>query len=163
MDSVSRDNSHANGSAYRSLKIDESYNLNAVWLHELFFANMSDVHSEIMADSMAYMRLERDFGTFDDWQIDFIANGMSSRNGWAICGYHMFLQRYVNFFIDAHDQHVPMGVYPVIVIDMWEHAFTKDYLEHKKDYLIGQMKELNWQIIESRFERAEKIANALGK
>lgn len=160
LDSVDRQNATSHGSAYRSLKMDETYNLNAVWLHELFFANMSDVHSEIMTDSLAFMRLERDFGDFSSFQWDFIANAMSCRSGWAVCGYNMFLQRYMNFFIDGHDCHVPMGVYPTIVVDMWEHA-AHDYLDQKIDYLYGQMKELRWGVIEERFKRAELLAAAL--
>jgi Fe-Mn family superoxide dismutase len=161
LDTVNRREVNNGGSGFRSLKLDETYNLNALWLHELFFANMSDLHSEINHDSLAYMRLERDWGTFDDWQWDFMACAKAARSGWAVCGYHTFLQRYVNVFVDSHDGHVPMGVYPVIVIDMWEHSYVRDYLGHKDDYLVGQMKELDWDIIEARFERAERMAKAL--
>lgn len=161
LDTVSRQDVNNRGSGYRSLKADETYNLNGLWLHELFFANMSDLHSEINHDSLAYMRLERDWGTFDAWQWDFMACAQSARNGWAVCGYHTFLQRYVNFYVDGNDCHIPLGVYPVIVIDMNEHAYVRDYLDQKDDYLIGQMKELDWNIIEQRFERAEGIADAL--
>ena len=71
LDTAPRDDSEANFSEYRSLKIDETYNLNASFLHGLFFENISDVHSQVTMDSMAFMRLERDFGSFDDWQKDF--------------------------------------------------------------------------------------------
>ena len=73
----------------------------------------------------------------------------------------MYLQRYINIFIDGHDGHVPMGVYPVIVLDCWEHAYTRDYLAMRDDYVFGQLKELQWDVIANRFERAEKIAKAL--
>lgn len=148
-------------SDFRSLKLDEVYNLNATWLHELYFANCFDPHSEVVMDSMAFLRLQRDFGTFDDWQRDFMACANSARNGWAVCGYHMFLKKYVNFFIDSHDGSVPVGLYPVIVVDMWQHSYYKDYLNDVKSYLISQMREFNWTVIEDRFKKTENIHQAV--
>lgn len=161
LDTANRSETNPRHSDYRSLKLDEAYNLNAVWLHELYFANCFDPHSEIVMDSQAYLKLQRDFGTFDDWQKDFMASAMSAGNGWAVCGYHMFLRRYVNTFISHHSSDVMLGVFPVIVVDMWEHAYTKDYLNDKKTYLVSQMREFNWSVIEDRFKRAESISQAV--
>ena len=69
---------NSNHSDYRSAKLDETYNMNGAYLHELFFANMADNNSQINMDSLSYMRLARDFGTFDDWQKDFMACALSS-------------------------------------------------------------------------------------
>ena len=161
LDTADRGNANPRHSQYRSLKIDETFNLNAMWLHELYFANCYDPHSEVTMDSLAYMRLERDFGTFDDWQKDFMACALASKAGWAVVGYHMFLRKYVNIMIDEHSGHVPVGFYPVIVVDMWEHAYYRDYLTDKKSYLIAQMRELNWNVIEDRFKKAEGIAQVV--
>ena len=152
---------NSNGSAFRSLKVDETYNLNAIYLHELYFSNISDLHSEIKMDSLSFMRLQRDFGTFDAWQENFIGCCMSSRCGWAVTGYSTYLQRYVNCVIDLHSQNVPVGFYPIIVMDMWQHAYYRDYLKDAKTYVYAMMKQLNWDIIEDRFKKAEKISKAL--
>lgn len=160
LDSANRPDANPRSSEYASLKKDEVYNLNATWLHELYFANCFDPHSEITMDSMSYLRLERDFGTFEDWQRDFIACASASGVGWAVCGYHMFLQRYVNTFIGLHDRHVMLGLYPIVVVDMWEHAH-RDYLNDKKSYIISQMREINWNVVEERVVKAEQIAQAL--
>lgn len=161
LDSAHRNEANSTHSDFRSLKLDEVYNLNAVWLHELYFANCFDPNSEVVMDSTAFLRLQRDFGTFDDWQRDFMACAQSAGNGWAVLGYHTFLKKYVNFMVSHHSGDVPMGLYPVIVVDMWEHAYARDYATDKKSYLVAQMRELNWQVIEERFERAEKIAQAV--
>lgn len=160
LDTVDRSSSGVT-SAYRSLKQSETFNRNAVYLHELYFANISDVQSEVAYDSLAFMRLARDFGTFDDWQWDFIACALAAGQGWAVMGYDLFLKRYVNFFIDEHDVTVPIGVIPVIVLDVWEHAYFRDYLTNKEKYVSNMMREFNWSIIEKRVERAEAIAKAL--
>jgi Fe-Mn family superoxide dismutase len=78
-----------------------------------------------------------------------------------VCGYHTFLKRYVNMVVSHHSGDVMLGVYPVIVVDMWEHARFKDYMTDKKSYLVAQMREFNWQVIEERFRRSESIAQAL--
>jgi Fe-Mn family superoxide dismutase len=112
-------------------------------------------------DSLSYLKLQRDFGTFDDWQKDFMAVAMAAGNGWAVCGYHTFLRRYVNMIVSHHSGDVMLGVFPVVVLDMWEHSYTRDYLGDKKNYLMAQMKEFNWSVIEDRFKRAEAIAGAV--
>lgn len=161
LDTVDRSEVNSRHSQFRSLKLDETWNVNSIWLHELYFSNCFDPHSEIVMDSMSYLRLERDFGTFDDWQKDFIACAMASRGGWAVCGYHTFLRKYINVMLDEHSGNVPIGFYPVVVVDMWEHAYYRDYLNDKKSYLISQMREFNWTVIEERIRKAEGIAQVV--
>lgn len=161
LDTVNRSEVNSNHSDYRSLKLDETYNMNATWLHELYFANCFDPNSEVFMDSLTYIRLQRDFGTFEDWQKDFMACAMSAGEGWAVCGYHMFLRRYVNTTISHHSGDVPLGLYPIAVIDMWSHAYYRDYLTDKTSYLVAQMREFNWEVVEERVNKAESIAEVL--
>ena len=161
LDTAKRQDSNSNHSQYRDLKIDETFNLNATYLHELYFANIGDSQSNIAMDSLAFMRLERDFGTFDDWQKDFIACCMASRCGWALTYLNTFTQSYMNVPIDLHSLNVPVGCYPVIVMDVWQHAYYRDYLKDVKTYVYAMMKQLNWNIIEKRFEKADEIIKAL--
>ena len=119
------------------------------------------MNSVVNMDSIAFMRLERDFGSFDDWQKDFIACAQSAQCGWAITYLNTFTQSYVNCFIDLHSQNVPVGMYPVIVMDMWQHAYYKDYLKDSKMYLLAMMKQLDWEVIEKRIRKADKIIEAL--
>ena len=161
LDAVSRSDASSNHSLFRSLKIDETFNLNAIYLHELYFANIGDLQSEITMDTLSFMRLERDFGSFDQWQMDFLACATASRCGWVITGYNIFTQNYMNYVVDLHSLQVPVGVIPVIVMDVWQHAYYKDYLKNVSEYTQNMMRELNWNVIESRFQRAEKAAQAL--
>mgnify|MGYP001388505838 CR=1 FL=1 len=158
LDTVSREEANLNFSEFRSLKIDEVYNMNAAYLHALFFENISDQRSVITMDSLAFMRLERDFGSFDAWQKDFVACAQSARNGWAVTVYSTMLKRYINIVIDLHHHNIPIAAYPVIVMDCWEHSYYRDYLSDRKTYVYGMMKELDWQEIEDRIKKAEKIS-----
>jgi Fe-Mn family superoxide dismutase len=161
LDTADRANSNAKHAQYRSLKLDETYNTNAVYLHELFFANCFDPHSEVYMDSLAYLRIQRDFGTFDDWQRDFMACAMACGEGWAVCGYNVFLKRIVNTVVSNHSQDVMIGLVPLIVVDMWSHGYYRDYMTDKKSYFVAMMRQLNWNVIEDRFKRVDAIAQAL--
>ena len=161
LDGVDKNAANSSHSAFRSLKLDETYNMNAVYLHELYFASISDLNSQISMDTLAYMKLSRDFGTFDAWQRDFIACCMSSRCGWAMTYFNFFTQTYMNAFIDLHSLNVPVFGYPIAVMDMWQHAYYRDYLDDSKAYVVGMMKQLNWNVIESRVEKTERIHKAI--
>ena len=158
LDTVDLEDANPNYCDFRNLKIDEVYNMNAAYLHALFFENISDQRSIITMDSMAFMRIERDFGSFDNWQKEFVACALSSRNGWAVTVYSHMLKRYLNVVVDLHSQQIPIGCTPVIVMDCWEHSYYRDYLSDRKTYVYGMMKEFDWGQIEERFKKAEKIA-----
>lgn len=161
IDGVARNAVGDKGDAYRSLKIDEAYLLNAVYMHELFFSNCFDPHSELFMDTLSYIRLQRDWGTFEAWQADFMACAQANREGWAICGYSTFLKRFVNTFTDGHDSHVILGLVPVIVLDTHAHAYFKDYLDDRKSYIVAMMKEFNWEVIEGRMKAVEKLSGVM--
>lgn len=161
LDGVDKSSANLNSSSFRSLKMDETYNHNAAFLHGLYFENISDLNSTISVDNLSYMRLARDFGSFDAWQEDFVACSLSARNGWAVTAYNMHLNRYINTVIDLHSQSVMTGIYPVIVMDCWEHSYYRDYLKDRKSYVFGMMKELNWSVIEKRIKKADAISKVL--
>jgi len=156
LDAVNIHDANANRSDYRSLKNDETYNLNAMKLHELYFNNISDLSSEIGVDSLPYMRLSRDFGTFEKWQFDFMAACKSARNGWGLVVYEPYKGVYMNVIVDLHNVNIPLGTIPVLVIDMWEHAYYNDYQNNKDDYLVAMMREINWNVVEARMVLAER-------
>ena len=160
LDTADRDLANDKASEFRRLKIDEVHNMNAAFLRALHFENISDLNSKITMDMLCFLRLERDFGSFDAWQKDFIACCMSSRDGYAMTGYSMYLKRFINFIIDTESLNVPIGVLPVVVLDVAEGAYYRDYLADRKTYVLGKMKEFNWEKIEERFKRAEKSAKA---
>jgi Fe-Mn family superoxide dismutase len=158
LDSVDRDAVTPNSGDFRALKSDEAYNLNAAFLHGLFFENVGDANSKLTTSSIVFMRLERDWGSFDNWQKDFIACSLAARNGWAITCYNVFLKKYINVVVNLHSLDVPLGCIPVIVVDCWEHSYYSDYFRDRKTYVFDMMRELRWDKIETRFEQTEQIS-----
>lgn len=161
LDTCNKENIDNLSSSFRSLKQDEISNINSAYLHALYFENISDMRSIITMDSLSFMRIERDFGNFDAWQKDFVACAMTSRNGWAVMVYNTMLKRYINITIDSDNINIPIGSFPIIVLDMHEHAYFRDYLSDIKSYVFGMMKEFNWNIIEERINKAERIAKII--
>lgn len=158
IDGCDKSSANLNSSEFRSLKIDETYNYNAAFLHGLYFENISDLNSSIAVDNLSYMKLAKDFGTFDAWQEDFVACCLSARNGWAVTLYSTQLNRYMNTVIDLHSQNVMIGMIPIVVMDCWEHSYYKDYLKDRKSYIFAMMKELNWSVIDQRVKKAVAIS-----
>lgn len=161
LDTVNREEVNSSYSDYRCVKEAETFNMNGVYLHELFFSNVGDPNSEIKMDSIAYMRLARDFGSFDNWQKDLMACASASQNGWAVTYLNTYTQTYKNTFIDMHSNNVPVGFYPIIVIDVWQHSYYRDYLKDVDTYTRAMMKTFNWNVIEKRIAKADKIIQVL--
>lgn len=158
IDGANPENANKVGSAFRNMKVAEAFAINDAFLQGQFLHNVSDLNSTIMMDMLCYMRLSRDFGTFDDWQKDFIACAKSSRDGYAVTAYSMYLNRYVNLVVDSADTGVPFSAIPVIVLDVSEGVYYRDYISDIDKYIKNMMREFNWGVIEKRFKRCEKIA-----
>ena len=158
LDTTSRDLAMPGASRYVALKEQEGRLLQLNFLLGLHATNISDVQSMLTMDSLTFMRLERDFGSFDSWQKDFIACAMGS-TCFAVTAYNLELRRYMNLIVD--DNHpLPPAVIPVISLCVMPELYVRDYLDDRKSYVFAMMKELNWNTIEFRVKRADKSAAA---
>ena len=156
LDTASRDLAMPDASNYVSLKAQEGRLLQLNFLLGLHITNISDVQSMLTMDSLTFMRLDRDFGSFDAWQKDFIACSMGS-GCFAITAYNLELRRYMNLIVD--DIHsLPPSVIPVISLSVMPELYVRDYLNDRKSYVFAMMKELKWSVVESRVKRAEAAA-----
>ena len=158
LDTADRHDVNEYHSHFRNLKLDEAYNASLSVLRAAHFKNISSLASIIAADSISFMRLERDFASFDEWQRDFIACGCASRSGFVITAYNITLKRYQNYIVDNSLAGMPMGAVYVIVLDVSEGAYYRDYANDKKTYISAMMKEFDWEEIETRVKRAERVA-----
>ncbi len=161
LDTVDHSVSNSGLSSLRSLKVDETYNMNGAYLHELYFNNCYDKNSKIYTDSLSHMRLEKYFGDFYKWQEEFISCGIASREGWVVTGYSFFVKKCITIVIDSHSTHVPIGFIPLIVVDMWSHTYAPNFGTNKREYLQSQMKEMNWGVIEKRFQNLDKMLTSI--
>jgi superoxide dismutase len=158
LDTAIRDVKMPDASYYVSLKAQEGRLLQLSFLLGLHKTNISDMQSMLTMNTLTYMRLERDFGTFDSWQKDMIACAIGSER-FAITAYNVHLRRYMNLIVD--DCHpLPPSVLPIISICVMPQLYTRDYLDDRKSYIYAMMKELAWGKIEERIKNTEAAAKA---
>lgn len=136
-------------SKFRCLKRGESYSLNAIILHELYFSNIGGV-AEAIPTSVINL-IERDFGTFENWWLDFIATANASR-GWTILAFEQKTQRFMNMSLDTHDMGAIVYSFPLIVLDVYEHAYFMQYGTDKTSYINNFLYNVNWKIVGARAE-----------
>lgn len=133
-------------SAFRGLKLAETFVRNASLLHELYFENIGGQTSigeltlEIIMDN---------FDSFEAFKEDLLATASSAR-GWAIMSYNIDDQRVHNYLLDAHNEKVPVLIIPLLVIDTYEHAYMIDFGINRKEYLDILWDNINWDVVEKR-------------
>ena len=93
--------------------------------------------------------IKRDFGNFNDWIKDFIKCGANGR-GWAILSYNYRDQRLQNIMQDTHNHGSVWESEPLLVLDVYEHAYMIDFGINKDKYLNIFRKNINWQIVNRR-------------
>lgn len=156
LDAANKQEANNVSSEYRSLSIDRTNSFNAIKLYDLYFANISDVNSQVNTDSLPHMRLTRDFGTFDQWQFDFIAACLACKSGWAMVVYEPSRKIYMNVFSEGNDCFIPVGAIPVLVMNMGGICYIKDYGLDARSYVISMMREINWHVVEARMTIVEQ-------
>lgn len=114
-----RSRANATYSKYRGLKKGETYSIDGVILHEAYFQNMtaSSCHPGEKATDV----FRRFFGSYEDWSADFTACGKAAR-GWSILVYEQRTRCFRNIAQDLHDEGAIVMAYPLLVMDMYEHA-----------------------------------------
>lgn len=129
---------------------------NAIYLHNLWFEQLQDnEESESPLLNEILERRESDLGTFQTWLNLFAQDAQP--NGWAVWGWSYPLKTFVGFPIKGHDNNIPLGITPILVIDCWEHSYIEDYGLDFEEYLSNFWHELNWQVIESRHQELAAI------
>ncbi|MDO8626147.1 MAG: Fe-Mn family superoxide dismutase [Candidatus Magasanikbacteria bacterium] len=127
------------------------WEFNGMRLHELYFGNMSKNGSEpIASGSKLYEKIIADFGSFESWEKDFKAVGMMRGIGWAILYHDKEADRLFNVWINEHDVGHFAGCVPLLVLDVFEHAFMLDYGTKRADYITAFMKAIDWGVSEGR-------------
>jgi Fe-Mn family superoxide dismutase len=142
-----RDQSNTTFSYYRELKRGETFALDGVILHELYFENIGG--NSPQPGPATTEILNTDFGSFQNWQEDFIATAKASR-GWAVLAFDQRSGRLRNISLDAHDLGNIAYSAPILVLDMYEHAYFLQYADKKAEYINNFMKNINWNVIEER-------------
>jgi Fe-Mn family superoxide dismutase len=136
------------GDAFVFIQKDKINKMNSVLLHELYFDGLTPKPSDPVEDIRA--ALARRFGSLDRWIEDFKATCMAA-NGWGILARDIVNGKLYNVASDLHEVGVVWLGQPLVVCDVYEHAFYVDYQNRKQEYVNKFVQFLDWSEINRRW------------
>jgi Fe-Mn family superoxide dismutase len=135
--------------AYAELKRRFGWEFDGMRLHELYFGNLGG-KEPLAKDSKLMKRLAENFGSYDNWAADFKAAGAMRGIGWVILYEDPQSGRLMNVWVNEHDVGHPAGGNPLLVMDVFEHAYITDYGLKRGDYIQAFFQNINWPAVEAR-------------
>jgi Fe-Mn family superoxide dismutase len=125
------------------------WEFNGMRLHELYFGNLGGNGAIDKAGRLA-KKIETDFGNYEAWEKDFKATGAMRGIGWTVLYEDNVSGKLFNQWINEHDVGHPAGCVPVLVLDVFEHAFITDYQLKRMDYIEAFFQNIDWAVAEGR-------------
>ncbi len=139
---------------FAELKRRFGWEFNGMRLHELYFENMAKNGASTSKISALFKKITEDFGSFENWEKEFKATGAMRGIGWVILYYDSEANKLFNAWINEHYTGHLAGCSPVLVMDVFEHAFMPDYGLKRADYIDAFFKAIDWAVAEERFEQS---------
>jgi len=135
---------------FAELKRRFGWEFNGMRLHELYFGNLSKIPSKFDSNSKIGKRIIADFGSFENFEKDFKPTGLMRGIGWVVLYQETSTERLFCIWVNEHDAGHLAGCRPLLVMDVFEHAFMLDYGLKKADYIEAFWKAVDWSAVEKR-------------
>ena len=140
--------------AVTGLSKDLAFNLGGHTNHSLFWKLLSPNDGGQPTGELAEA-IERDFGSFEKFQAHFNAAALGLQgSGWAVLGYDTIAERLVIEQMTDQQGNLSINLKPVLLLDMWEHAFYLQYKNVKADYVEAWWNVVNWDDVNERYAKA---------
>jgi len=136
---------------YAEIKRRFGWEFNGMRLHEYYFDNLGGKAALDKSGKLG-KKLAENFGSYEDWEKDFKATGAMRGIGWTILYQDTMGGKLFNQWINEHDAGHPAGCTPILVLDVFEHAFLTDYGLKRADYIEAFFKNINWATVEARLK-----------
>ena len=149
--------------AYSELTRRLGFEYNGMVLHEYYFDNLIKGGGTGDPDksSQFVKSAEASFGSYDIWKADFVGIGKMRGVGWAICYQNPTNGRLSNHWITLHETGNVAGFNPILVMDVWEHAFLLDYKPAERPkYIEAFFSNINWNAVEERLKKLTGVQSA---
>jgi Fe-Mn family superoxide dismutase len=149
--------------AYSELTRRLGFEYNGMVLHEYYFDNLISGGGTGDPDrtSQFLKAAEASFGNYDIWKADFVGIGKMRGVGWAICNQNPSNGRLSNHWITLHETGNVAGFNPILVMDVWEHAFLLDYKPAERPkYIEAFFSNIAWNEVESRLQKNLGVQSA---
>src|SRR3989344_5196789 len=118
---------------FAELKRRFGWEFNGMRLHEYYFGNMKKDGSKLNAQSKLYKKITDMFGSYENWEKEFKAVGTMRGIGWVVLVYDKEGDRLFNLWVNEHDVGHLAGCTPLLIMDVFEHAYMVDYGLKKAD------------------------------
>ena len=135
--------------AYSELTRRLGFEYNGMVLHEYYFENLTRSSDQRALENFR-KRTEQSFGSFDVWKADFAGIGNMRGVGWAICYENPANGRLSNHWITLHESGNIAGFRPILVMDVWEHAYLLDHGSERAKYVEAFFANVSWRTVEGR-------------
>ena len=137
---------------FAELKRRFGWEFNGMRLHELYFANMVNPGKKVNADSVLGKLIKEQFGSYEQWETAFKAVGAMRGIGWVVLAYDPVGKKLFNLWINEHDGGHLAGTEPLLIMDVFEHAFMIDYGLKRIDYVSAFFNAIDWGVVEKRLK-----------
>lgn len=148
--------------AYSELTRRLGFEYNGMVLHEYYFENLQKGGGtgDPETTSKFSKAAESSFGSYDIWKADFVGIGKMRGVGWAICYENPANGRLSNHWITLHETGNVAGFRPILVMDVWEHAFLLDYKPAERPkYIEAFFSNIDWNAVGNRLQVATGLSN----
>jgi Fe-Mn family superoxide dismutase len=136
---------------FAELKRRFGWEFNGMRLHEYYFENLGGKGGLEKTGKLS-KKIAEDLGSHENWEKDFKAVGAMRGIGWAVLYQDSSTGRLMNFWINEHDAGHPAGCTPILILDVFEHAFMIDYGLKRADYIEAFFKNIDWKAAEGRLK-----------
>jgi len=134
----------------RELKVELSFAWGGVINHEIYFGHLGGQNK--VPNGTLLKQIKKDFGSLENFKKDLKATGMAAR-GWVFTGWNKREGRLFNYLSDSQNTYMMWGVRPILALDIYEHAYFIDYGVNRGSYIDAFFENLDWSLIEKRFEK----------
>ena len=143
------------------LEKDLAFNLGGHVNHSIFWTNMSPNGGDKPTGELA-SAIDDQFGSFDAFQGHFTATALGVQgSGWAVLAWDAIGQRLVVLQFFDQQANFPAGTIPLLMLDVWEHAYYLDYRNVRADYVKAFWNIVDWANVQQRFSTAREKTNGL--
>ncbi len=134
---------------YSELKRRLGWEFNGMRLHEYYFGNLGG-NGLLSADGSLGKRLTAQFGSYEAWEKDFRGTGAMRGIGWTVLYQDSMSQALCNVWVNEHDVGHLAGCTPLLIMDVFEHAFITDYGLKRADYIDAFFRNIKWEEVQKR-------------
>jgi Fe-Mn family superoxide dismutase len=135
---------------YSELKRRMGFEFNGMRLHEYYFDNLGG-KTQVDKNSIFVRTVAESFGSYEAWEQDFKATGAMRGIGWVVL-YQDWTGVLFNAWINEHETGHFAGCTPILVMDVFEHAYMIDYGLKRADYITSFFKNINWESVSKRIK-----------